>query len=562
MPSRCAVTPRKVATPYRILLGQATTVTLGTSAACPPEAVPLYVALVIDGSVSMLQDGKLTEAKRAAIAFIDRMNLAVSRVGVVSFSHTATVQTPLTGSITRARNAVNAIGVGTGTNIAAGIEAGRAAINGSRALPRDPGSPNPIGVMIVLSDGRANVEYAGETLPAALRAKADGISIAAICIGSDCDTATMRRIASRPDLYFSSQTDELVDTYQRIADELLAIALRELVITDELPPNMLLDEASIYPPPDNVVDRTIIWRTGVLPATGITLTYRVTPTQAGLWPTNIRAIGSFRDSVDRAGSVVYPVPMVEVVAPTPVPSPTFTPSATPTPSRTPTRTPTPTIIPSPTHPPTATPTRPPRELYLPFALRQRCRATRRWADVVLVIDSSTSMTAATHPGGPSKLAAALAAADTFLAQLRLPNDRAAVVAFNSRAQVLQPLTGDRAALGRALQAVPVSPGTALDVGIEAARAMLTGPDHLAQNRPVLVLLTDGQPTQTSASATIGAAERIKRAGVTVFTIGLGEDVNADLLSLIASKSGFYFFAPGTGQLATIYRTIAELIPCE
>lgn len=564
VPSRCALTPHKTAAPYRLLLGQSTMVSLRTEVACPPETVPFYVALVIDGSVSMLQDGKLTEAKRAAIAFIDRIDLTVSRVGVVSFSHSATVQTQLTGSVSRARNAVNAIGVGTGTNIAAGIEAGRAMIVAGRSLPRDPSIPNPIGILIVLSDGRANTEYAGETLPAADRAKADGVHIAAVCMGSDCDAATMRRIASRADLYFASATDELVDTYQRIADLLLAIALRELVITDVLPPNMVLDEASINPPPDNVVDGTLTWRLVALPSEGITLTYRVTPTEVGLWPTNVQAVGTFRDSVDRSGSLVYPVPMVEVVAPTPTPAPTFTPTATPAASRTPTPSPTgtPTSSPTPTRRPTVRPTARPNDLYLPFVVQQRCRSTRRWADVVLLIDSSTSMTAPSHAGGPSKLVAALTAAETFLGQLKLPNDRAAVVVFNSKATVLQPLTGDRALLSRALQVAPVSPGTAVDVGIEAAHGILTGPEHLPANRPVLVLLTDGQPTQTSVSAAILAAERIKRAGVTVFTIGLGEDVNAELLTLVATQSGFYFYAPGTGQLASIYRSIAKLIPCE
>ena len=45
--------------------------------------------------------------------------------------------------------------------------------------------------------------------------------------------------------------------------------------------------------------------------------------------------------------------------------------------------------------------------------------------------------------GRTKLSAAVEAAAAFVATMALPQDQAAVVAFNDDAQVVQPLTGER-----------------------------------------------------------------------------------------------------------------------
>ena len=49
--------------------------------------------------------------------------------------------------------------------------------------------------------------------------------------------------------------------------------------------------------------------------------------------------------------------------------------------------------------------------------------------------------------------------------------------------------------------------------------------------------------------------------MTIFSIGLGADVEADALAAIASRSGYFYRAPDAEALADIYRAIAETIPC-
>jgi len=57
------------------------------------------------------------------------------------------------------------------------------------------------------------------------------------------------------------------------------------------------------------------------------------------------------------------------------------------------------------------------------------------------------------------------------------------------------------------------------------------------------------------------ATATKSLGITVFTIGLGQDVNGPLLQQIASSPSHYYFAPSTAELIDIYERIAGAIRC-
>ena len=53
----------------------------------------------------------------------------------------------------------------------------------------------------------------------------------------------------------------------------------------------------------------------------------------------------------------------------------------------------------------------------------------------------------------------------------------------------------------------------------------------------------------------------KAAGLTLFTIGLGNDVDLDALAAIASRPDYFHHAPDAADLEGIYRTVAGTIPC-
>ena len=254
--------------------------------------------------------------------------------------------------------------------------------------------------------------------------------------------------------------------------------------------------------------------------------------------------------------------------------PTPTPTASPSPTAVPTRTSTasPTASASPTR-------RPSRRIYLPLAERS-CAKLRPPVDVALVIDMSTSMLRPARDGRP-KLEAALAAASRFGELLSLRSgrpgsaaparDRVAIAGFNASAWVETPLTDDRGVVNAALARLParIAEYTRLDLALGIGRDALlpVSPSRSA----VLILLTDGLPNRVppaedgSVETTIlRMAQTAKRAGIGIWTVGLGEpsDINAALLEGIASRPANYRYAPDASALADIYGQIARGLGCE
>jgi Ca-activated chloride channel family protein len=182
-------------------------------------------------------------------------------------------------------------------------------------------------------------------------------------------------------------------------------------------------------------------------------------------------------------------------------------------------------------------------------------------DVALVIDASSSMEERTS-AGRTKISAAVAAARSFLDALQpASGDQAAVVWFNDRAQVEQPLTGDRLALDNALGHIVTRQFTRIDLGIEAARHELASPRRRVDNKPVMIVLTDGRANPVGPEVAEAEAATAKAAGVTVFTIGLGQDLDVEALARMASRMEYFYQAPDAEALAGIYRGIAVSIPC-
>ncbi|MFN2250981.1 MAG: VWA domain-containing protein [Anaerolineae bacterium] len=240
------------------------------------------------------------------------------------------------------------------------------------------------------------------------------------------------------------------------------------------------------------------------------------------------------------------------------PTPTRTATPPPTPTRTPTTTRTPTATPTVT--PSPTPTRVPEPIYLPLLVGDRCDPTYQHVDVVLVIDASTTMLEDTRAGRP-KIDAAREAASLFIDHMKLPGDQAAIVSFNVSARTEIGLTGDAAALRRALSRIENQEFTRIDLGLQEAHRLVLGSGHIEGNTPAVVMLTDGRSNPVPVQQAIDAATALKRDGVRLFTVGLGDDIEFDALRLMASRPEDFRYAPDGEDLGPIYRQIAYEIPC-
>jgi Ca-activated chloride channel homolog len=200
---------------------------------------------------------------------------------------------------------------------------------------------------------------------------------------------------------------------------------------------------------------------------------------------------------------------------------------------------------------------------------------QRGVDIVVAIDTSKSMLATDIT--PNRLARAKMAALDLMKLAK--SDRLGLVAFAGDAFLQCPLTIDDSAFRQALDALDVNTlpqgGTAIAAAIEASLTAFKEDD----NHKILVLMTDGEDHDSGA---LEAAERAAKAGLRIFTIGIGtaegellryrdpegrEDYVRDekgnvvkshleerLLQEIAGKTegGFYLRMSGAKTIDTLY----------
>lgn len=150
------------------------------------------------------------------------------------------------------------------------------------------------------------------------------------------------------------------------------------------------------------------------------------------------------------------------------------------------------------------------------------------ATVVLGVDRSFSMA-----GEPLRLAKL--ASQTFLRQLR-PNDRSMVVAISSEAEVIAPMSTDRAAQNQAIAALDPWSSTALHDAIITTLDRLEG----EPGRQALIVFSDGTDRYSQASSS-DVIDRARRSHALIYPITLGKSKSrpplaAELASLTGGRS--------------------------
>jgi Mg-chelatase subunit ChlD len=149
----------------------------------------------------------------------------------------------------------------------------------------------------------------------------------------------------------------------------------------------------------------------------------------------------------------------------------------------------------------------------------------------------------------------------FVEEMDLEVDQVGLVTFNDDASLDQELTQDLTAIKDAINAIEAAGGTDIAAGIAQATEELNSSRRNPEALPVIILLTDGL-AKGEEDATRAAAEVAKEQGVRLITIGLGEEIDAEMLETIASETTDYWPSPASEDLAAIYKAIAEEINCE
>jgi Ca-activated chloride channel homolog len=167
---------------------------------------------------------------------------------------------------------------------------------------------------------------------------------------------------------------------------------------------------------------------------------------------------------------------------------------------------------------------------------------RRGLDVVLVVDSSLSMTGVDV--APSRLEVAKALLRELVASL--PGHRLALVQFEGEGQVLAPLTTDRRMVELLLESLEAgslpTPGSLLGVGLTTGLRLLPAEEEGAGS-PVLILVSDGEDHGDGRWS--AALRPLQERGVVVHTVGVGTLEGSPLLE--PDRAGLPFLLDRQGR---------------
>ena len=165
----------------------------------------------------------------------------------------------------------------------------------------------------------------------------------------------------------------------------------------------------------------------------------------------------------------------------------------------------------------------------------------------VLIDNSGSMQAS--------LEAARRAALTFFGQAITPRDHAALITFNKFPHLAVKLTNNLQELGGGLSGLTAEGETALYDSLIFGLYYFAG----IKGQRALLVLSDGKD-EASRFSFEETLEYARRAGVTVYTIGLGlreSDARRKLTALAEETGGRSFFVVDGSQLEAIYRSIEQ-----
>ncbi len=168
--------------------------------------------------------------------------------------------------------------------------------------------------------------------------------------------------------------------------------------------------------------------------------------------------------------------------------------------------------------------------------------------VALVLDNSGSI-------DDNELATINQAANSFVGLMKT-NDRGAIFKFTQHVSLVQDFTSNKSLLNNAINSSrPAGDLTALYDAIYDALSRT----KLEANRRVIIVLTDGVKTAGSKDLS-EIIDLATNSQIPVFTIGLGNNVDANVLTNIAVQTGgLYFSSASTSNLLAIFESIGGTI---
>jgi len=185
----------------------------------------------------------------------------------------------------------------------------------------------------------------------------------------------------------------------------------------------------------------------------------------------------------------------------------------------------------------------------------------RKADIVLVLDQSTSIVV----GDPNydnwyvtMLGFAKSIAGAFPIHPSLT--QVAVMKFSDGVEIVFNLDtyDDRDSLLSAIDKIDINGGqTNFAAALMTGRTMFsTGSGGRDDAPDILIMVTDGTATR-EADRTESEVNTTKSAGIIIYTVGIGNDVDQEELTKIASKTEYFFYAANFADLNNVLPDLVE-----
>ena len=178
----------------------------------PNVNTPQDVALLIDTSGSMRDQGKIEEVKRASSDYISKQP-STTRVAVVRFSSDAQIVSPLGSSASNHLSAINSFQADGATNMADGL------LQAAQAFEADIGGKQSRTILL-FTDGEpgSNLETSDvakpKTIEAANEIRAQGIKIVAVGT-NDADSDFLAQLTGDRNLVFATTAGQFSDAFQK-----------------------------------------------------------------------------------------------------------------------------------------------------------------------------------------------------------------------------------------------------------------------------------------------------------------------------------------------------------
>ena len=513
----CLAHPDKWAAPKQITLGEQVKVELEVEGRCPSWQEPVQIAVVLDTSRSMTYAKSLERAQNALLNILQDLDGDLADVALISFGEGAALEVPLGENYASFIDKLWSLRAIGDTRMAAGIDIAVTELSGERS------DDEKRKVMLIVSDGWPKDAPA----EAAQRARDAGIETYSLILPYSpfppAQERALEDLVGDPDRYMlDPEPDELAAFTSSLARIQSVDGLfKRITIVDEIPDNMRYIAGSAHPEAEfDANARTLTWQLRDIAADEkVGLSFDLEPLELGIWPTNVRARADYVDGLNKPGSLIFPVPEVEVL---PVPAVD-------------------------------------KGIYLPITTKFACNLSKRAYDLVLVIDSSTSMLE-DDGSGQRKIDAAREAALRFINVIDFDLHRVGLIQFNRRSTVLHGLSDKELPLYSAIENLQASPGTRIEEGLNEAFRMLATSDRPRAKKTV-ILLGDGLQEAGDVLPVQEMADALKSADMTIYSIGLGTQFDDRLLRDVSSGPRYYFDAPSSDNLSAIYTHIALDFEC-